>query len=226
MNSIKKFRIKERFKSKKNRVFRIEADGEDRVLKIFSSMRRLDREYNILRLLQDNLSVPSIYEINRKDRFLIMEFLPGENLCDFVNLKNREKIRVMNRLAEWLSDFHSFFKDKHIIRGDSILRNFIVDKEKLYGLDFEESRIGRVEEDLAEMCISILTTDEKFTDEKFRLCKFLLESYESRANLNLNYLNREIYRALIRFSERRNDRNLRKIGLIKLQEHGMINSVV
>jgi len=226
MNSIKKFRIKERFKSKKNRVFRIEVDGEDRILKIFSSMRRLDKEYNVLRLLQDNLSVPSIYEINRKDRFLIMEFLPGENLCDFVNLKNREKIRVMDRLAEWLSDFHSFFKDKHIIRGDSILRNFIVDKEKLYGLDFEESRIGRVEEDLAEMCISILTTDEKFTDEKFRLCKFLLENYESRANLNLNYLNREIYRALIRFSERRNDRDLRKIGLIKLQEYGMINSVV
>lgn len=129
MNSIKKFRIKERFKSKKNRVFRIEVDGEDRVLKIFSSMRRLDREYNVLSLLQDNLSVPSIYEINRKDRFIIMEFLPGENLCDFVNLKNREKIRVMNRLADWLSDFHSFFKDKHIIRGDSILRNFIVDKK-------------------------------------------------------------------------------------------------
>jgi len=225
MNSIKKFRIKERFKSKKNRVFRIEVDGEDRVLKIFSSMRRLDREYNVLRLLQDNLDVPSIYEIDRKNRFIIMEFLPGENLCDFVNLKSSEKTKVMNRLAEWFLDFHSFFRDRRIIRGDSILRNFIVDEEKLYGLDFEESRIGKVEEDLAEMCISILTTDEKFTDEKFRLCKLLLQSYESRADLNLNCLNRELYRALIRFSERRKDKNLRKMGLIKLREYGMINSV-
>ena len=86
-------------------------------------------------------------------------------------------------LGQWFTNFHVFFKttDRFRIRGDSILRNFIL-TDRIWGVDFEESRTGRPEEDIATMCASILSTDPMFTPEKFELSKIFIKSYNQSMN--------------------------------------------
>ena len=99
------------------------------MLKIFSSSEALDREYKMLDLLKDRLNVPRVHSIDRRRGMLVMEFIEGENLCDFLNSAIEhdiaDSLSIIEKLARWFSDFHLLLKDKQMIRGDSILRNFI-----------------------------------------------------------------------------------------------------
>jgi len=219
------FELLEQFKSRKNRVYRVRAKGEIKVLKIFSSSEALDREYQMLDLLKDRLNIPRIYSVDRRRRMLVMEFIEGENLCDLVNSTIEhdiaDNLRIIEKLARWFSDFHILSKDKQMIRGDSILRNFILDcKGEIYGVDFEESRKGRAEEDIAEICISILTTDPEFTEGKFELCKRFLEAYSG--DIDLSFLREQLFETLEKFSARRKDVTLRDIGMKEMEKHGLI----
>jgi hypothetical protein len=101
-------------------------------------------------------------------------------------------------LGDWFAQFHNYFKtaDQFRIRGDSILRNFLI-SDHIWGLDFEESRIGKTIEDIAGMCSSILSTDPMFTDEKFRLCTKFIDSYKSSVKWSLDNLSDEIAYALL-----------------------------
>jgi thiamine kinase-like enzyme len=83
-----------------------------------------------------------------------------------------------------------------IIRGDSILRNFIV-TDRIWGVDFEESRAGNPTEDIGSICSSILSTDPMFTNEKFLLCKWFIKSYKIYVKWNVNNINNEIANALL-----------------------------
>ena len=218
------FEFLERFKSRKNRVYRVRANGETKVLKIFSSSESLDREYQMLDLLKDRLNVPRIHSIERRRRMLVMEFIEGKNLCDLVNSTEydiTDNLRIIEKLARWFSDFRLLLKDKQMVRGDSILRNFILDyKGEIYGVDFEESRKGRAEEDIAEICISILTTHPEFTEEKFELCKRFLKAYSG--NIDTLFFRKQLFKTLEKFSIRRGDVALKDTGVKEMKKHGLI----
>lgn len=219
------FELLERFKSRKNRVYRVRANGETKVLKIFSSSEALDREYKMLDLLKDRLNVPRVHSIDRRRGILVMEFIEGENLCDFLNPAIEhdiaDSLRIIEELARWFSDFHLLLKDKQMIRGDSILRNFILDyKGEIYGVDFEESRKGRAEEDIAEICISVLTTHPEFAEEKFELCKRFLKAYSG--DVDTLFFKKQLFKTLEKFSIRRGDVALRDTGVKEMKKHGLI----
>lgn len=219
------FELLERFKSRKNRVYRVRANGETKVLKIFSSSEALDREYKMLDLLKDRLNVPRVHSIDRRRGMLVMEFIEGENLCDFLNPAIEhdiaDSLRIIEELARWFSDFHLLLKDKQMIRGDSILRNFILDyKGEIYGVDFEESRKGRAEEDIAEICISVLTTYPEFAEEKFELCKRFLKAYSG--DVDTLFFKKQLFKTLEKFSIRRGDVALRDTGVKEMKKHGLI----
>jgi hypothetical protein len=130
-----------------------------------------------------------------------MNYIIGENLCDIINDENAsfsEKKRLTILLAEWFYEFHNFFKteDQFRIRGDSTLRNFIL-TDRIWGVDFEESRIGKVIEDIAGICSSILSTDPMFTSEKFQLCKIFIEAYTNLAPGRILNVNDEVALALL-----------------------------
>ena len=101
-------------------------------------------------------------------------------------------------LAEWFVEFHNHFRinNQFRIRGDSILRNFIL-TDQIWGVDFEESRIGKVVEDIAGMCSSILSTDPMFTYEKFQLCEIFIDSYLKLVPGRIINVNDEIAYALL-----------------------------
>jgi tRNA A-37 threonylcarbamoyl transferase component Bud32 len=200
-NSVKKYKdtvIQKNFKSKKNTVAYVTLKNKPRVLKWFvpGFKRQMKTEQEILEKGASKLNIPTIHEIDKENNVLIMNYIIGENLCDIINSEEtskNEKQNLMILLADWYNDFHNFFKKDYqfLIRGDSALRNFIF-SDRIWGVDFEESRIGRPLEDIGGMCASILTTDPMFTKEKLQLCKKFIDSYIEKAPGRIININDEI----------------------------------
>jgi len=199
--NIKKYKnavIQKNLKSKKNTVAYVTLNGKPRVLKWFvpGFKRQMNTENEILERGTSKLNIPTVYERDDENNVLIISYIIGENLCDLINNKSittSEKERLMILLADWFIDFHNFFKkdEQFLIRGDSTLRNFIF-SDRIWGLDFEESRSGRPLEDIGGMCASILTTDPMFTKEKLQLCKKFIDSYIEKAPGRILNINDEI----------------------------------
>jgi tRNA A-37 threonylcarbamoyl transferase component Bud32 len=224
----KKAVIQQKLESKKNTVAYVTLKGKTRVLKWFvpGFNRQMKIEYNILKKGSSKLNIPSAYELDNDNNVIVMNYIIGDNLCDLVNSEEssiNEKKRLMILLAEWFNDFHNYFKteDQFIIRGDATLRNFIF-TDRIWGVDFEESRPGKTVEDIACMCSSILSTDPMFTKEKYELCKIFLESYMNLAPGRIVNINDEISYALLEKIQWRpdNEEILRKHSQ-KIKENGL-----
>ncbi|MFW6121548.1 MAG: hypothetical protein ACOC80_11715, partial [Petrotogales bacterium] len=129
----------------------------------------------------------------------------------------------INVLANWFVNFHNHFKteDSFRIRGDSILRNFIL-THLIWGVDFEESRYGTPVEDIAGICSSLLSTTPMFTDEKFRLCKIFVQSYEKTVKWSLGNINDEIAYALLeKIQWRKKEEEILRKYSTKIRELGL-----
>jgi len=195
--------VQKKLKSKKNTVAYVMMNNKPRVLKWFvpGLKRNMENEYKILKKAKPDLNVPVVYEKDDKNNVLIMNYIPGENLCDIINDEDttyEEKERLMILLSEWFYRFHNFFKKdgEFLIHGDSSLRNFIF-TDQICGMDFEEIRKGKPSEDIAGMCASILSTDPMFTEEKFNLSKVLIDKYIKLAPGRITDIDDEIAYSLL-----------------------------
>jgi len=206
VQNVKKYKkavIQDNLNSKKNAVAYVTIKDKPRVLKWFvpGLKRQMKTEHDVLKKGSSKLNIPSVYEIDEKNNVLVMNYITGENLCDLINDKKttkNEKKRLMILLAEWFFKFHNHFKtdEQFRIRGDPTLRNFIL-TDRIWGVDFEESRLGKTIEDIAGMCASILTIDPMFTSEKFQLCEIFLNSYTKLAPGRIVNINDEIAYVLL-----------------------------
>jgi len=231
VNNAKKYKnaiIQEKFKSKKNKVAYVTIDSKPRILKWFvpGLKKQMKIEYDIIKKSSSKLNVPSIYKMDEKNNVLVMNYIPGENLCNLINdekTTTNEKKRLMVLLTEWFFEFHNHFKidEQFRIRGDSSLSNFIF-TDRIWGVDFEESRMGRVTEDIAGMCSSILSTDPMFTSEKFELCKIFIKSYSKLSPGRILNINDEIAYALLeKIQWRPADEDILRKYSKKIREEGL-----
>jgi len=195
--------IQQQFKSKKNTVAYVTLNNKPRVLKWFvpGKKNQMNNEISVIKKGSSKLNIPIIHEIDEKNNVLIMNYIIGENLCDIINDKKtsfNEKQRLIVLLAKWFLDFHNHFKqnEKFLIHGDPSLRNFIF-TDRIWGVDFEESRSGKPVEDVAGICASILSTEPMFNSEKFTLCKKFIENYLTKAPGRINDFDSEISYALL-----------------------------
>jgi len=220
--------IQEKLKSKKNTVAYVTINNKPRVVKWFvpGLKRQMKNEYNILKKGSSKLNIPSIYELDEENNVIIMNYIIGENLCDLINDEETsmdEKKRLMILLAEWFYEFHNHFKtdEQFLIRGDSTLRNFIL-TDRIWGVDFEECRAGRVVEDISGMCASILSTNPMFTPEKFQLCKVFIDSYVKLGPGRILNINDEIsYSLLEKIQWRPDDEEILRKYSKKIREKGL-----
>jgi tRNA A-37 threonylcarbamoyl transferase component Bud32 len=196
--------IQKRFESKKNTVAYVVLNGQPRILKWFvpGLKQNMEIEYGILKKGFSNLTIPSPLEKDSENNVLVMSYIMGENVCDIVNDPQKildEKIKVIHLLADWFVNFHTFFRseDGFRLRGDANLKNFILSRGRIWGVDFEESRIGKPSEDLATLCAYLLSTDPMFTDEKFQLCQIFIDAYRKSVQWDVEQLNKEISYALL-----------------------------
>jgi tRNA A-37 threonylcarbamoyl transferase component Bud32 len=222
--------IQKRFKSKKNIVAYVLLNGQPRVLKWFvpGLKQNMENEHTILKKGASALSTPSPFEKDLEQNVLVLSYIPGQNVCDVINDAQtifEEKEKTVHQLADWFVRFHTFFRtdQSYQIRGDATLRNFIQHKGRIWGVDFEESRIGKPSEDLATLCSSILSTDPMFTDEKFRLCQVFLDSYRRAAPENIENISAEIAYALLeRIQWRPNDEETLRKQATKIRSKGLL----
>jgi len=139
-------------------------------------------------------------------RFLIIEHLAGENASDVINgpATSDMKDDVATKLGTWLADFHHAFSDgqEWTIRGDSNLRNFIVEAGSgvVVGIDLEESGRGDPDGDVLELIDSILITNPGIYTTavletirwKFSLCGSLLDAYFKQMRVHGHAIERDL----------------------------------
>jgi len=221
--------LQKQFKSKKNTVGYVVLNGQARILKWYvpGLKKNMDTEYEILKKGSLELSMPLPLEKDTENYVLVMSYIVGENVSDLINDQRvpfEEKKQVIDQLAEWLVKFHTLFKSEEgfRIRGDPSLRNFIRSRGRIYGVDFEESRIGKPVEDVAGICGSILSTDPMFTDEKYQLCQQFLEAYRRSVTWPVENVNAEIAYALLgRIQWRPKDEELLRKVAAKIRNKGL-----
>jgi tRNA A-37 threonylcarbamoyl transferase component Bud32 len=213
-------------KSKKNTVAFMILNYKPVVIKSYfpGFIKNMEIEYKILTKASKGLknSIPTIHNFDMENNFIILNYINGNNLCDIINNENislDEKSKIIIFLAEWFKNFHTFFKKSknYLIRGDSNLRNFIYNNN-IIGFDFEEVRIGKPEEDIAELCSSVLTTNPMFVKYKFQLCKTFIKSYIELVDWVITDIWEEISYALLITSVNRGY-NLSKTKVDKIVEN-------
>ena len=213
------------------------------VIKIFRTTNGQKEYSELIKLKNQELTVPNILYF--KDPFLILNYIEGENLCDFINdkligvqdltsLDNNYRIKIeeaLLKLAEWLGNLHinNLISNEEISvlnKGDTRLRDFIFNTETghIYGTDFEETYIGNPIDDLAWVCCSLLDTKPgvfEMNDPKLKidLINFFLKSYYE-ANpgfeFNFTYFAERLIEDLNEVMRRRNlQMSLNKTSFIK-----------
>jgi len=233
IDSVEKYKnvlLQRCFESKKNTVAYVVLNGQPRVLKWYvpGLKQNMNTEYQILKKGFSALPIPSPFEVDTENNVLIMSYIIGQNVCDIINDAQtdfKEKEKVVHLLADWFVRFHTFFKteEQYRIRGDATLRNFIHNKGRIWGVDFEESRIGTPSEDVATLCSSLLSTDPMFTDEKFMMCHTFLEGYRKSAKWPVEDINAEISYALLeRIQWRPNDEKILREYATKIRSKGLL----
>jgi tRNA A-37 threonylcarbamoyl transferase component Bud32 len=221
--------LQKRFDSKKNTVAYIVINGQPRILKWFvpGLKQNMDIEYDVLKKGYADLAIPSPLEKDTENNVLVLSYIMGNNLCDLLNdehTKLEEKKKLIQQLAAWFVSFHTRFQSEEgfRIRGDACLRNFVFSKNRVWGVDFEESRIGKPTEDIATLCASILSTDPMFTEEKYQLCQTFVDEYRKSTKWMLENINSEISYALLeRIQWRPKDEETLRKNATKIRNKGL-----
>lgn len=194
-----------RLRSRKNKVYVVSRDATTLILKIydpkFASNSKAEASV-LTKAAEAGLAVPRLVDF-REGQALVMEYIYGQNMCDLVNddigfsmaeaaaTRSWSPPSIPFELAKWFVDFHTV---TGVLRGDSILRNFIMagaqelpegpglDGQKdragrLFGVDFEEAHPGDPPIDIGEMVSSLLNTDPMFAPNKISFCEEFVHFY-------------------------------------------------
>ncbi|MFO7677712.1 MAG: hypothetical protein R6V50_04955 [Thermoplasmatota archaeon] len=220
--------VQRRFKSKKNTVCYVLINNKACVIKWYAPAFRknMEKEFKVLSEGCQHISMPMVFQKDTDNNVLLLNYISGENLCDVLHneqTRSEDKKQLMTLLAEWYARFHLFFKteDNYRIHGDSILRNFIV-SDCIWGVDFEESRLGDRKEDIAGIAASLLTTDPMFTKEKFLLCRHYISEYEKAFGTKVHQISTDIsYVLLQKIQYRPDDEQIIRSFVEQIRKNGL-----
>jgi len=170
------------FVSKRNKVF----NRRGQVVKVFANHESAMLEAELLRKYYNaGLDVPQVLECRKNE--LIMEYIPGETIPDFLARMEKEpdeeEFRIAARgLCYWLARFYEIVDHAHSgeIRGDVNGRNFLFTKNGVYSVDFEERAYGPIERDIGRLLAFIRTYDFNEAYAKRRLARLFTREAETR----------------------------------------------
>lgn len=175
--NIESYTVKKRFFSRRNEVYLINArciNGMNYEFVYKSYVwGDIDNEYNALQKLA-GLHVPHILAKGRCS--LCMQYIPGKTLLQC--LENAEEQK--RPYEEYIDLFLRFLQDVYTansgqIYGDVNLRNFILTKGGLWGVDLEESCKGSISTDIGKAAAFILTYRPAGTEYKQKTASYFIE---------------------------------------------------
>ena len=119
-----------------------------RLSKIDEKIRKLRtrRESKILKRLEGLDFVPSVLEVDEKNKIIKMDFIEGELVRDILNeIGKKKREEICKQIGENIAKMHNL----KIIHGDLTTSNFILKDKKVYFIDFGLSFVSERIEDKA-----------------------------------------------------------------------------
>ena len=194
--------------SKRNIVIRIIKEGNTYIGKKFINSENYLREKEALYMLKNaGDNVPSI--IKADDNILYLEDLGENTLLDWYEESERQNtldITVIYELCNWLKAFYnaSFdYYNEQIILYDVNFKNFIIRENKIYGIDFEQSRKGSLSEDAGKLSAYALTYNPAMTEWKISFRNIFIEILSKKLNLTKETIITEEIKELSAIEKRR-----------------------
>lgn len=220
-NEIDSYKIKEKFKSRKNEVYYVNLKKTDKQVipcvlkKYITSRENKSKETFLLKVLRENgLNVPKVYF--EGSNHILLQYIDGETLLDIlVNLENQQNdnidfennYKLLYKLFEWLENLYSISNKalgKAYIFEDINFRNFIINGDKIYGVDFEDCHCkGYKERDGGRICAFLITYDPAFTQWKVAVTKQAIEIMTKEFGYNRRLLKEEVEKEFLAIEKRR-----------------------
>lgn len=163
-----------------------------RVSELDTTLRvsRTVHEANLLRAAKKaGVPTPILYEIDKNETYLLMEFIEGQRIKDILDELNAEARKTLSRqIGRLIGRLHK----NAIIHGDLTTSNLILTKtDKIYlidfGLGYNSTSIEDKAVDLHLMKRALESTHYKFADEMFRQ---ILKGYREEVGSELT---KEVY---------------------------------
>lgn len=167
---------KERLRSKKNAVFDLilsphETKKDIRIIAKAFVTGNYEMELDILsKCLEGGINVPRV--IGASDGVILMTYIYGEPFVDRIN--RTFELKHIEELARWYYDFHTL---QPLLKGDPRLRNFVINEDGLFGIDFEEAMSGHWIIDIGGIAASLLDTDPINDTRKRKMVWILFDKY-------------------------------------------------
>ena len=195
--------------SKRNSVYRINNNSKTYIVKKFNDINYMLIEAEILNiLLHSKASVPKIISVSNDE--VILEDLGDITFLDWlVKEEKNSSVSYHKMIIKLLGFLQKFYKatneyyGKQYIINDINLRNFLVNNNKVYGIDFELCKEGRIEADIGKMIAYIITYDPVATDWKFKFINDFAHIFLLNFNLNVVLLIKEIKLELYKIMAKR-----------------------
>ncbi len=169
--------------SRRNRVWIVETDVRPVVVKRFFSGRCGNEFEALIRARSAGLDVPLPLLV--EGEYLVLEYVPGEGCEPLIN--HMFSHVAAEGIGRWLAKFHEALRSgqERTVMVDTVMSNFILSDDKVYGVDLEDVSAGEPLDDLGKAVASILGTEPFFTPIKFDLAKSLLRGYEDLAKTSV-----------------------------------------
>lgn len=200
----------ERLPGKKNLVFRIRNNGVDIVRKTFTDSASYRTERQMGQILQGSgLRIAKLLSFDDENLTIEYEYVNGLAATELIeSIPLAEAKHLADCICHWLISFHRICREKtgkQFIWGDAHFRNLIYQESTgyIYGVDFEECRIGRPESDIARLYVFLLNYDPPFTERKKMLADYIINHFEQELVLDREFLYEEIDREGRELIERR-----------------------
>lgn len=203
--NISEYVAKERFFSRRNEVYKIEALCSDnrKIIFVYKCFLNgaLEREYENLNKLS-GIRVPKV--IARSKNALCLEYLNGRTLLEALELLESRDMPFdvcIHSLVDFMECFYKTLPG--YIYEDINFRNFISKPDGVYGIDLEEAGPGKKERDVGRMAAFMLTYEPAHTVYKKIAAQMLIKEFVSRFGIREDLVDREIEKEFARMKERR-----------------------
>jgi tRNA A-37 threonylcarbamoyl transferase component Bud32 len=209
------FAVIKKFYSRKNSVYLVKKEGEDRgkiyVLKIYRgkdrTIRMANEEFFLKSLKKSNISIPGI--LLSEGGSLLVDYIRGPTLLDMLIDSEAGKNKAGSNFLRALDIIYNFYrysldiKGKGYILNDINLRNFIYSNGRIWRIDFEDCSEGRVEKDFGKFLAFVLTYDPVFTEWKISEVKKLIRYISTKFESDINAVAAEVKSELQSIEKRR-----------------------
>lgn len=196
--------------SGKNYIYRVLNNSKTYIVKEYHNTDTMYKETEVLNLmLKNKVDVPRILSVTGNS--VALEDLGDVTLLTW--LKNEEKNssvtyhQMLIKLLVFFQEFYRVTKQKYGVQytlNDISLTNFMIRKDKIYGIDFEMCKEGTIESDIGKLVANIIMYEPVATQWKYRFSDDLIHIFMLNFNIHVVSLINDIEAELRRIIYKRN----------------------